>query len=155
MSIAARISSIAIGISRRLGAGFWPGVVISSSGASFDNGGSITSPGIAIERDCFVQLDEATSEMRRAEGYAEGDVRLLVLSGSLSGALSPDMRVRISDGPHVGFYSIRSAILDVAASHWDCRGRPELNIAPLPAGYVPSLDFSDARNSQFIPLVAF
>jgi len=155
MNMALRLNSIARAVSRRVGAGFWPGAVIANSGATFDAGGSITTPGVVTERDCFVQVDEVTSAMRRAEGYAEGDVRLLVLAGSLSGSLTPDARVRVTSGPHVGLYSIRSATLDVAASHWDCRGRPERTVLPVPSDYTPSLDFSDARNSQYVPLVGF
>lgn len=153
MNIAARLSSIAVNVSRRVGAGYAEGVVISSSGATFDAGGSITQPGVVTERDCFVQVDEVTSAMRQAEGYAEGDVRLLVLASGLQAGLTPDMRVRVTSGPHAGLYSVRSAILDVAASHWDCRGRPEITALPPPLDYVPSLDFSDARNSGYVALL--
>lgn len=155
MNMALRLGGIARTISARVGAGYFPGKVITTSGATFDTGGSITAPGVVTERDCFVQVDEATSAMRQAEGYAEGDVRLLVLASGLAGGLTPDARIEVTAGPHAGLYSVRSAILDVAASHWDCRGRPELTELPAPADYTPSLDFSDARNSQYLPLVGF
>ncbi len=153
VNVALRLASIAQRVSARVGAGYRPGVVITSSGATFDDGGSITAPGVVSERDCFVQVDEATSAMRQAEGYAEGDVRLLVLAGGLSGPLTPDARVRVTSGPHVGLYSVRSAVLDVAATHWDCRGRPELTELPAPIDYTPSLNFGDARNSAYIALL--
>jgi hypothetical protein len=137
MSLALRLSRIAENVSRRIGAGFWPAVVITSSGATFDNGGSIIAPGVVTERDCLVQVDEVTSAMRQAEGYAEGDVRLLVLAGGLTGALTVDARVLVTAGPHIGLYNVRSAALDVAASHWDCLGRPEITMLPTPIDYTP------------------
>lgn len=153
MNVAARLASIAVNVSRRVGAGYWPALIITSSGATFDTGGSITAPGVVTERDCFVQVDEATQAMRAAEGYAEGDVRLLVLAGSLPGGLTVDARVRVSAGPHVGLYSVRSAVLDVAASHWDCRGRPEITAVAPPVDYTPALNFSDARNGGYVVLL--
>ena len=125
MNIAARMDGIARAVSARVGAGFWPGMVLTSTAATFDSGGSITAPGVAIVRGCLVQVDAATQAMRAQEGYAEGDVRLLVLVGSLSGALTTDARVRVLSGPHAGLYSVRSVALDAAATHWDCRGRPD------------------------------
>jgi hypothetical protein len=152
MSLAIRLTRIAQSVSERIGAGFWPGVVHTSGGATYDTGGSIVAPGVTTERDCLVQVDFVTQAMRATEGYAEGDVRLLVLAGSLSGGLTADDRVEVTSGPHAGLYSVRSAVLDVAATHWDCRGRPEFTVPPEPLPYVPRLDFSDPRNSMYLAI---
>lgn len=148
-----RLHAIALSVSARVGAGFFPAVVITTSEPTMDAGGSIIAPGVVSERECFAQVDIVTQAMRSQEGYAEGDVRLLVLAGGLTGGLSTDARVRVTAGPHAGLYSVRSVTLDVAATHWDCRGRPERTVEPAPVGYTPSLDFSDARNSQYLGLL--
>lgn len=148
-----RLHAIALSVSARVGAGFFPAVVITSADPTMDAGGSIIAPGVVTERECFAQVDIVTQAMRSQEGYAEGDVRLLVLAGSLTGGLNTDARVRVTAGPHAGLYSVRSATLDVAATHWDCRGRPERTALPPPVAYTPSLDFSDARNSQYLAIL--
>lgn len=148
-----RLAAIALSVSARVGAGFWPAVVITSAEPTMDAGGSIIAPGVVTQRDCFAQVDVVTQAMRSQEGYAEGDVRVLVLAGTLSGGLDTDARIRVTAGPHAGLYSVRSVTLDVAATHWDCRGRPERTSLPPPIGYVPSLDFSDARNSQYLAIL--
>lgn len=64
------------------------------------------------------QVDAATEAMRQAEGYADGDVRILVLAAGVP-ALSSDDWITVRGQR----WSIQSASLDPAASHWDCRGR--------------------------------
>lgn len=65
-----------------------------------------------------VQVDAATDAMRRGDGYAEGDVRIIMLAQGIA-AVTSDHRVTV--GPVT--YSLQSAELDAAASHWICRGR--------------------------------
>ena len=123
MRIADQLASIALSVSARVGAGYWPARALSETAPVFDAGGSIVTPGNSMQRDCRVQLDVVTESMRLQDGFTEGDIRLLVLAATLSGDLNTDARIQITSGPHAGVYSLQSCALDVAASHWDCRGR--------------------------------
>lgn len=123
MGIADTMAAIALGVSNRLGAGYWPALALTETAPVFDDGGSIIVPGQSVQRACSVQLDAATEAMRMADGFTEGDIRLLVLVGTLSGELDTDARIQITAGPHVGVYSLQSCMMDPAATHWDCRGR--------------------------------
>lgn len=67
---------------------------------------------------CRAQVDSATDAMRRADGFAEGDARILVLAQGLPTVTSDhELTVRGTK------YRLLSAELDPAASHWICRGR--------------------------------
>lgn len=74
-----------------------------------------------------VQLDSVTQAMREAEGYAEQDVRLIILS-RYAGSGLPDPVT----GDHVTAltpggtrYSLEGPIIaDAARSHWQVRARP-------------------------------
>lgn len=67
---------------------------------------------------CKAQVDAATDAMRRADGFAEGDVRLIVLAMGLP-ELNSDHEVSVS----ATRYRLQSVKRDPAASHWVCRGR--------------------------------
>ena len=123
MNIADRMAGIALAVSARVGAGYWTAMVVTQSAPTFDDGGSIIAPGVRLERPCSAQVDSASEAMRAAEGYTDGDVRILILSGTLAGALDTDAVMVVSAGPHVGRYSLQSVLLDVAGTHWDCGGR--------------------------------
>lgn len=64
------------------------------------------------------QVDVATEAMRRAEGYAEGDCRVIVLAQGI-GTVSSDHEITVREQR----WRILSAELDAAASHWTCRAR--------------------------------
>lgn len=85
----------------------------------YDDEGNITGysgPGdVAIK----VQVDSATWSMRNSDGFADGDVRLIILAQGI-GQLNTDQEVTVSGR---GIYRLMSAELDAAASHWVCRGR--------------------------------
>lgn len=68
---------------------------------------------------CKVQVDSASEAMRRTEGFAEGDVRLIILSTGLSADITSDHEVTARSVR----YRLLSADRDAAASHWICRGR--------------------------------
>jgi len=84
----------------------------------YDGEGTITGydgPGdLAVK----VQIDRATSAMRAANGFTEGDVRLIVLAQA-GLAISSDHELTARGDR----YRIQSAELDAAASHWICRAR--------------------------------
>lgn len=65
-----------------------------------------------------LQVDSATEAMRRAEGFAEGDVRLIILAQGVP-AVTSDHQVTVRGQLH----HVLSADLDAAASHWVCRAR--------------------------------
>lgn len=71
-----------------------------------------------IDLPCKAQIDAATDAMRRAEGFAEGDCRLIILAQGLPEVTS-DHEVTVSGVR----YRLQSAERDPAASHWFCRGR--------------------------------
>lgn len=84
----------------------------------YDDGGNIT--GYTTDADVAIkaQVDVATEAMRRAEGFAEGDVRLIILAQGVP-AVTTDHQVTARGRLH----AILSAELDAAASHWVCRAR--------------------------------
>lgn len=65
-----------------------------------------------------VQIDAATDAMRRADGFAEGDVRLIILAMGVPEVTS-DHAVTVSGRR----YQLQSAERDPALTHWVCRGR--------------------------------
>ncbi|WP_103728984.1 hypothetical protein [Novosphingobium sp. HII-3] len=67
---------------------------------------------------CKCQIDAATDAMRRAQGFAEGDVRLIVLAQGLP-ELTSDHEVTVQGSR----YRLQSVERDPALSHWVCRGR--------------------------------
>lgn len=75
---------------------------------------------------CKCQVDAATDAMRRAQGFAEGDVRLIVLAQDLP-ELNSDHEVSVSGSR----YRLQSVDRDPVGSHWVCRGRKAC--PPLPA----------------------
>lgn len=84
-------------------------------------GGSIVTPGVATERACMCQVDVATEAMRQAEGFTQGDVRLLIVS--LAGGLDTDAMVEVDAGPGAGTYSVQAVSRDAMGAYWEARGR--------------------------------
>ena len=64
------------------------------------------------------QVDTATEAMRQADGYAEGDARILVLAQGV-GTITSDHRITVRGQQ----WLILSAELDAAQSHWTLRAR--------------------------------
>ena len=122
MSLAEAFAGLALRVGSAVGAPFHRGQIITSSGAVMA-GGSIVTPGTVARRDCTVQIDAATEAMRSADGYADGDVRFIVLAASFTGGLDTDARVEVLDGPHVGLWLVSALERDPAAVGYVGRGR--------------------------------
>lgn len=84
----------------------------------YDDEGNITGYNGAGDVPIKCQVDSATEFMRQADGFAEGDVRLVILAQGI-GPVNTDMRVTVRGAEHL----LLSAELDAAASHWVCRAR--------------------------------
>lgn len=121
--LAGAFAGIAERMSAALGGPYHASIVHSETASVFDAGGSIITPGTPIARHCLCQVDVATQAMRQADGFVDTDVRLLVLTTSLSGPLLVGQRVEVTAGPGAGTYSVLSAVRDPMGVAWDCRGR--------------------------------
>lgn len=98
----------------------WPGEV------QTDEGGSIADPDNPAEpeeHDCQVQVDVCTEAMRGEAGYADKDVRLIVLAPELGRAVDTDATLVIASGDNAGEWSIQSETRDVLGCAYDGRGR--------------------------------
>ena len=124
MSIAEAFAEIALGIADAFGGPFFDAKVIDQAEAQTDDGGSIIDPGEPVERDCSAQIDACTEGMRGEEGYADKDVRLLILRATIEGTLDTDALVEVLGGPDAGTFSIQSVGTDPMAVYWECRARP-------------------------------
>lgn len=85
----------------------------------YDSEGNITGYAGGADLPCKAQVDGVTYAMRQSEGYAEGDVRIIILSSGLSVELTTDFQVAISGKR----WMVASVERDAANSHWVCRGR--------------------------------
>ncbi|MXP42983.1 hypothetical protein GRI65_00770 [Altererythrobacter sediminis] len=116
-------ASIAVGFSDAFGGPFteatanWPGVPV------YDDGGSIVTPGVPAQYPCRAQFDAATQSMRLSEGFLETDVRVLVLSASLSVPLDTEAKIIVSDGMYSGTWALKSCGRDPAGVGYECRAR--------------------------------
>lgn len=95
----------------------WPGTPVK------DAGGSITSPGTPVSRSCKVQFDDASLAMRSAPDFLQTDVRILVLSASLGGALDTAAKIVVANGDRAGTWALLSCDRDPAGIGYECRGR--------------------------------
>lgn len=114
----------------------------------YGDGGEIVAYIGGGDQPIKVQIDSASEAMRRAEGFAEGDVRLIVLT--TYGQATAPVEALHSDDPTLSDgatysqapygsvvaitsdqeitvqgvrYSIQTVERDPALSHWICRGR--------------------------------
>jgi len=116
-------AGIATGFSQQFGGPLqaatarWPGV------PTIDAGGSIETPGVPVVKTCQVQVCAPTETMRADAGFLETDMRLVVLSATLDGALDTKASVVIASGKFAGTWELQSATLDTAGIGWVCRGR--------------------------------
>lgn len=121
--MSAAFAQIALGFSKAMGGPYYDAAVITASDAVYDDGGSIVTPGKRLERPCQAQGDAVSEAMRLEPGYADKDIRLVVLSPTLDGGLDTDALVRISGGPHIGLWSVQSVTRDPIGIAYVCRGR--------------------------------
>lgn len=124
MDMAALFGDISAGLSAQFGgpyhAGEIPGVAVPGHYDDDEN----WIPG--TEGDpipCMVQVDNATEAMRQAEGFADQDRRMLVLSSTAITSITTDDRINITEGPFVGNWLIASVARDPFAAYWELRGR--------------------------------
>ena len=110
-------------ISHRYGGPYYDAIVHSYGEPVYDIGGSIVAPGVATRRQCQAQVDAATEDMRRDENYIDGDVRILILSDTLSGGIITDDRIQILSGPRSGEWLIQSIARDPFGIYYELRGR--------------------------------
>lgn len=82
-----------------------------------DDGQGGGTPVMSAPKRCKVQVDRCTESMRRAAGYSNDDVRLIILRAGLALAVDTDCRVMIGGTT----YDIVSVDVDPASSYWDCR----------------------------------
>lgn len=117
-------ASLATSLSQALGGPYHDGTATWAGQPTYDDGGSITVAADDDAHDCLVQVDGATDAMRRAEGYVDRDVRLLILATSVGRPIDTSATVQVKAGPRQGLYSVQSAGLDPLGLAWECRGRP-------------------------------
>lgn len=83
-----------------------------------DGMGGGTGDGFAPAQAVKVQIDQATQAMRSADGYVEGDVRILMLA---HGVVTPDTDAEVGAGGVR--YMIESVGTYPAGSYFELRGR--------------------------------
>jgi hypothetical protein len=124
IDLASTFSGIAQAISAEFGGPYVAGRVIDQADDGFDDGGSIPdNPGDPTSRACMLQIDSVTEAMRQADGYAEGDVRFLILVTTLAGALDSDATVEVIDGPFAATWLVAVIERDPLNIYWQGRGR--------------------------------
>lgn len=84
----------------------------------YDDAGNITGYTGAGDVAVKAQVDSATEAMRQAEGFAEGDARIIILAHGI-GTVTSDHTITVRSAE----WRLLSAELDAAASHWVCRAR--------------------------------
>lgn len=112
-------ANIAGGFSSVAGAPFVDAVAVWQGVATFDDGGSLVTPGTPAEYSCKAQFDAPTQQMRAAEDFKETDVRVLVLSASLSREL--DTAAQITANGET--WALLTCQRDAAGVGYECRGR--------------------------------
>lgn len=99
-------------------AGLYLPATLYRASASFDEGGSKAV--VYAEAPCKAQVDEVTWSMRQEAGYTAGDVRIIILAATLTGAEPADDDQITVEG--YARYSLASVTRDPAGSHWIARG---------------------------------
>lgn len=123
MSLADAFAQIGQAFSATFGGPFHDARVIDETPPVRDDGGSITTPGQLIYRDCKCQIDSATQRMREAGGYVETDVAFIVLASTLDGPLGTKATIEVTDGPHAGLWMVSLIERDTVGAGWIGRGR--------------------------------
>lgn len=85
----------------------------------YDDAGRITGYVGGADIACRAQVDAASYAMRQAEGFAEGDVRIIVLSAGLGVEITTDFQITVSGKR----WLVASVDRDAANSHYILRGR--------------------------------
>jgi hypothetical protein len=83
-----------------------------------DGMGGGSGSGFAPAEPVKIQIDSASYAMQQADGYVEGDVRILMLA---YGVAAPDTDAQIAGGG--ARYMVESVSIDAAGSYYELRGR--------------------------------
>jgi hypothetical protein len=83
-----------------------------------DGMGGGSGSGFAPAEPVKIQIDSASFAMQQADGYVEGDVRILMLA---HGVAAPDTDAQIAGGG--ARYMVESVAIDAAGSYYELRGR--------------------------------
>lgn len=110
-------------ISAKFGGPYYDAIVHSPGEPVYDNGGSIATPGTATQATCQAQVDSVTQDMRAVEGFIEGDVRILVLTITITGEITTDDQIEILGGANVGWWLVQSVTRDAMGIYYELRGR--------------------------------
>lgn len=90
----------------------------------YDGAGNIIGYTDGGDTDIKVQTDRTGEGVKASDGYALGDVTLIILSRNAAGAvvtINTDQTVTDGYGKK---YRIQDVDQDAARSHWVCLGRP-------------------------------
>lgn len=123
LNVAAKFASAAQSVSAMYGGPYYDALILDKGEAVFDDGGSIITPGTPTTRTCQAQVDTVTQDMRREEGFADGDVRILVLADTLAGGISLDNSIEVLGGAHAGAWQIQTISRDPFGIYYELRGR--------------------------------
>lgn len=87
----------------------------------YDDQGNITGYTDGGDIPIKVQTDRTSDTLKASDGYAVGDVSLIILSNGLTVAIHTDSEITDGYGDR---YRVQDVDQDAARSHWICRGRP-------------------------------
>ncbi|MFK4794663.1 hypothetical protein [Sphingobium sp. ZW T5_29] len=102
--------------------GLYPNGVLHRDGTGpiYDDEGNIVGYDGGGDVPIKVQRDACTYAMRQSEGYADGDVMLIILTSGLAHMPTTDSQVTDGNGDR---WMVASVDRDAANSHYVCRGR--------------------------------
>lgn len=123
MSLANAFADIGVAFSAVLGGPYHAARVITETGADYDDGGSIVTPGSVAYRSCQAQIDSAIQRFRDNGSYVDTDMTVIILAATLSGDLDTEAVVEVLAGPHAGKWSVDLIERDPVAAGWVGRGR--------------------------------
>lgn len=138
-------ADVAIGLSQQFGGPYFPGSIVTRLPAVEDAGGAIITPGAVDRRACMVQVDAVTEAMRLSSGYADKDMRILVLVAGVTGVIDTDNTIDVLKGPSAGSWQIASVARDPMNSYWECRGRWIAGVVDRPSGRIDATSTASGR----------
>lgn len=87
----------------------------------YDTNGDITGYTDGGNVPIKVQTDRTGEQVKASEGYAQGDVTLIILARNEAGPVTINTDQTVTDG-YGDTYRIKDADQDAARSHWVCLG---------------------------------
>jgi hypothetical protein len=89
----------------------------------YDAAGNITGYTDGGDTDIKVQTDRTGEGVKASDGYARGDVTLIILARNGDTVITINTDQTVTDG-YGTTYRIQDVDQDAARSHWVCLGRP-------------------------------